>query len=333
MIEIYKNSKIYVLCPAYVKTGGPELLHQLVSSLRKRNLEAFIVYTGVNENDSNYTNEDFKVYNVKYILENDIEDDEKNVLIIPEIKVKDINKYNNIRKAIWWLSVDNYKKNYSFIPAIKLTGLKHALKIFFNGTIIFHGNDYKKAEYNLCQSYYAINFLKSKKTKNILYLSDYINNTFMEKNVNGKKKNNVLYNPKKGIKFTKRIIKKSQGLNWIPIKNLTTDQVKNLLIESKVYVDFGNHPGKDRFPREAAMCDCCVITGKRGSAKYYEDVPINEEFKFEENNIEVIINKIRLCLNDYENQIKNFEEYKEYIKNEETKFQEDIDKIFIKKEN
>lgn len=36
MIEIYKHSKVYVLCPAYSKTGGPELLHQLVHTLSEK---------------------------------------------------------------------------------------------------------------------------------------------------------------------------------------------------------------------------------------------------------------------------------------------------------
>lgn len=36
MIEIYEQTKVYVLCPAYLKTGGPELLHQLVHTLSKK---------------------------------------------------------------------------------------------------------------------------------------------------------------------------------------------------------------------------------------------------------------------------------------------------------
>lgn len=36
MIEIYDNTKVYVLCPAYLKTGGPELLHQLVHILSEK---------------------------------------------------------------------------------------------------------------------------------------------------------------------------------------------------------------------------------------------------------------------------------------------------------
>lgn len=36
MIEIYEQTKVYVLCPAYSKTGGPELLHQLVHILSQK---------------------------------------------------------------------------------------------------------------------------------------------------------------------------------------------------------------------------------------------------------------------------------------------------------
>lgn len=52
--------------------------------------------------------------------------------------------------------------------------------------------------------------------------------------------------------------------------------------KSKVYIDFGNHPGKDRIPREAAISGCIVITGKRGAAAFAEDVCIPETYKFDE---------------------------------------------------
>lgn len=45
MIEIYEQTKVYVLCPAYSKTGGPELLHQLVHTLfEKRNRSISCIY-------------------------------------------------------------------------------------------------------------------------------------------------------------------------------------------------------------------------------------------------------------------------------------------------
>ncbi len=241
-----------------------------------------------------------------------------------------INNFKNARKVIWWLSVDNYERIYTFKKAI-LGGFVHVLYLLKNGTLLFHRNDYKMADYHLCQSYYAIDFLKRKKVKNVLYLSDYINDAFMQITDNKQKQDIVLYNPKKGYRFTKRIMKRASDLKWVPIKNLTTSQVKDLLLQSKVYIDFGSHPGKDRFPREAAICNCCVITGKRGSAKFYKDVPISDEFKFKysRENTDKIVIKIRECLNNYDTKIKEFDSYKEHIKGEKEQFKKDVDAIFV----
>ena len=40
---------IYVLCPGGIQTGGPELLHQLVSTLNSIGREAYIVYYPTNQ--------------------------------------------------------------------------------------------------------------------------------------------------------------------------------------------------------------------------------------------------------------------------------------------
>ena len=103
-------------------------------------------------------------------------------------------------------------------------------------------------------------------------------------------------------------------------------------MESKVYIDFGNHPGKDRIPREAAISGCCIITGKRGSAKYKDDVYIEDEFKFNdsEENIDSIISKINYLIENYENETKKFDLYRDRISKEEIVFEKDIDKIFTK---
>jgi hypothetical protein len=115
---------------------------------------------------------------------------------------------------------------------------------------------------------------------------------------------------------------------------MTPEEVANLLLKAKVYIDFGHHPGKDRIPREAAISNCCVIVGKKGSARFQEDVPIKDEFKFEpkKRNIPNIIDKIRHLLDNYEREIKKFEDYKEFILNEEEKFEEDIKRIFVLEE-
>lgn len=265
-IKINDKSKIYVLCPAYTKSGGPELLHQLVRKLNDNDIKAYIVYYNKNQENLEYRNKEFDIYTSVYINIEDIEDNENNVLIMPEVVVaiRESKKFNKIKKVIWWLSVDNFLKGYGIINPLKYYR-KYYIKTIFKTKFMFSFNYIRSINYHLCQSEYAIEFLKKKKISNIMYLSDYINDIYfdIEQNELKNKQDIVLYNPKKGLKFTNKLINTSRDLNWIPIQNLTTEEVRKLLIKSKVYIDFGNHPGKDRFPREAVMCGCCIITGKR----------------------------------------------------------------------
>ncbi len=332
-ININEKTRIYVLCPPNVKTGGTELLHQLNYWLGQNGYNSYITYYCVDKSDnSNLTPKDFEIYVKEYKTESDIEDDENNIIIIPEIDVKMAVKYKKAMTIIWWLSVDNYKNNRGLRNVLKNQGIIGLLKSILHKNLILNDKYVYKADYHLCQSYYAIDFLNNLNVKNCAYLSDYVNDMYLNAEYDiATKEDIVLYNPKKGKEFTEKIIK-SSNFKFVPIENLTTEGVKNLLLKSKVYIDFGHHPGKDRFPREAAMCGCCIITGKRGAAKFYNDVPINEEFKFDddEKSIGIIINKIQDCIEDYEKNIEKFDSYRKFIKNEKQQFIDDIKNIFKK---
>ena len=207
------------------------------------------------------------------------------------------------------------------------------MKYYNNKDFTYVYNFLKDINLHLVQSKYAENHLRKLGIINIDYLSDYLNTNFLLQDFDiDKKENIVLYNPSKGYYFTYKIIKNAPNLKFIPIKNLSRNEVIELLKKSKVYIDFGNHPGKDRLPREAAILGCCVITGKRGSAAFFEDVPIPYEYKFEDRieNIPKIIKKIEECLEKYEEKYKDFDYYRSVIKNEPKKFEEDLKKIFIK---
>lgn len=333
MIPIKGDTKIFVLCPAYSKTGGPELLHQLVYTLNCNNINAKIAYYGVDNDNTDYTPDDFKQYIQTYELCSNIQDNPNNYIIFPEIKTKTMLEFKKAKKIIWWLSVDNYFKQRGIRNSLKYYGVRGLLHLICEGSFYITDYHLKKADYNLCQSHYAMNFLKKKGVKNIYYLSDYINNSFLSvKPDYSKKEDIILYNPKKGFRFTRKLIKISPELNWIPIKNLTTGQVRDLLLKSKVYVDFGNHPGKDRFPREAALCGCCIITSKNGSASFFKDVPIPERYKFDSTNknLGIIIKAIKQCVTNFNKEIIQFKTYRQYITAEKNIFDQTVKNIFKK---
>jgi hypothetical protein len=192
----------------------------------------------------------------------------------------------------------------------------------------------RSAEFYLFQSWYAFKHFDKLNPK--YYLSDHLNNAFLETNTDlSIKENIVVYNPKKGYSFTRKIISFARDIKFIPLENMSRDMVIKTLQKAKVYIDFGNHPGKDRLPREAAILGCCVITGKRGSAAFFEDVPIPDEYKFEdrEKNIPKIVKKIKDCFENFYECYKDFEYYRHVIRSERQKFIEDLKKIFIKVEN
>jgi hypothetical protein len=186
---------------------------------------------------------------------------------------------------------------------------------------------------NLAQSQYAFTHLREKELRNILFLSDYLNDQFLSiKTDKGNKEDFVAYNSSKGFKFTRELIKAIPNIKFVPIKNMTRDEVIKLLQRAKVYIDFGNHPGKDRIPREAAILGCCVITGKRGGAAFYEDVSIPKEYKFDDvkKNIPAILDKIKDCFDNFEERYKDFDYYRQIIKEEPHKFIDDLRSIFVK---
>jgi len=357
MIEIYPETKVYIACPANVATGGPELLHQLCYHLRENlKVNAVMYYYNHNQNDKSPVYMEYIQYNNQYVLEIDNKDDDrKNILIVPEVKngLLQLAKFRSIRKGVWFLSVDFYylsrlsKKDYFLKRAINKLSKMLIKKPFLDFDItsqsvidhMIRKVDYTKdallstAEFYLFQSWYAFKHFDKLNPK--YYLSDYLNTAFLEMNTDlSSKENIVVYNPKKGYLFTSKIISFARDIKFIPLENMSRDMVIKILQKAKVYIDFGNHPGKDRLPREAAILGCCVITGRRGSAAFFEDVPIPNEYKFDdtEENIPRIVDKIKDCFENFEERYKDFEYYRNIIKSEPKKFLEDLKKIFVKVE-
>lgn len=324
-----KYKKIYILCPALIATGGPELLHQLAFKLKRLGQEVYMAY--LNEKNKitteNPPHDSYKKYDVDFT---DLIDDHPDHLIIaPEIYPSLLFKYKYINKALWWQSIDNY-----FFNLRGFRGLinRQIRKRFFNFSYVFFNTDLKEINLHFTQSYYAKDFLNGKGILGYM-LSDYISEDITScKTDENNKENIVTYNPKKGIKFTKKIIQASKNIRFVPLVNLSRPELIETLKASKVYIDFGNHPGKDRIPREAALLKNCIITGKRGSSKYFEDVPISDEYKFNESDGEIknIVATIQDCICNHETRFLDFNEYCKTIKNEENIFDKEIKNIFFK---
>ena len=113
---------------------------------------------------------------------------------------------------------------------------------------------------------------------------------------------------------------------------MTRDEVIELLSSSKVYMDFGFHPGKDRIPREAVLLGNCIITNRKGSASNTIDVPIDNSFKFVDKNFQLnnIYQKIKDMLNNYGQYKVEFQAYRNEVLQQEEIFDREVN-MFIKR--
>ena len=328
-MKIDKQTTVYIPAPAHHATGGPELLHQLAHALIGLGINAVMYYIPNEHPDP--VHPAYVGYAVPFARE--IVDDPDNVLIVPEVSAKFLDGFLQIQKVLWWLSVDNY---YCYDNHGRFRVQKKKINDFLNRfgffNPLFFDSKLKTIDLHLVQSYYAKAFLERRGIRNIAYLSDYLNDDFLSIETPPEMKEDIVaYNPSKGYEFTKQIIAYDETLTFVPIQNMTREEVVQLLQRAKVYIDFGNHPGKDRIPREAAMLNCCVITGRKGAANYPEDLPIQEQYKFfdQQENLPGIVDMIRRCVEDFESEVKNFAGYKNKITNEKNVFMTDVKKIFV----
>jgi hypothetical protein len=278
-------------------------------------------------NNSDPIHHNYKKYDLCFV--NEIDDNDQNILIVPETQTILLKNYVKSKIFIWWLSVDNY---FLYLPGLKGRINRLLLNRFNSTNYLFFNSKLYNIDFHLAQSEYAVNFLNNKGINNVGLLSDYLHESYLKVNTDlGLKQNIVAYNPKKGISFTKKLIKKYCNINFVPIKNMTREDVVDLLQKAKVYIDFGFHPGKDRIPREAAILGCCVITNKQGSANFFKDIPINEEFKFENEiyNLLPIKDKIEDIFNNYIDNLAKFENYRIEIINQELEFNKQFKDIFL----
>lgn len=330
MFQISERTKIYVAANACYKTGGLELLHQLVFELNRLGHDATIVY--FNTKREGNINPEFKKYVSTYITREGVEDDEDNVLIVPETRVQLLQGFRRIQKCVWWLSVDNYFPTTSFGRHAAKHGVLRTLK-----HMIFYHDVYREWELrsvagtHLSQSQYAIDFLHERGVGDVIYLSDYINDIYlMGDGAAPEREDVVAYNPAKGREFTQKIIGRCGNLRWVALEGMSNEEIRAALRGAKLYIDFGGHPGKDRIPREAAVSGCCVITSRSGSAANAVDVPIPEEFKFdaEEGNLDSICRTMRRCLDDFGEETRKFEPYRDIIRGEKEAFSSSVERIF-----
>ncbi len=275
--------KVFAYYPRGVRTGGPEALHQLVSGLRQLGQEAFLVPLPGTENAIRVP--EYAKYNAP---ESDRVDDVHGVaVVVPEVSYRMLSGLQNAQRFCWWLSIDNS-------PLFRRERLTLEMKEFGLGSRYqrienelrrhassFHRkisgqNALLRQVQHLVQSQYAWSYLYSRMNIVSSMVSDFTPLDIASGNISptSERGMTVVFNPKKSAELTARVAAAYPEATFQPLVNMSRAEVINALETSAVYLDLGNHPGKDRMPREAALVGCVSIVARRGSAAFSADVPL-----------------------------------------------------------
>jgi len=315
--------KVRIACPAHTITGGPEALHQLLHALRGLGVDAKIVYNfKESEATGSPTAPPFRIYDVA--IADTIEDEPDVLVVVSEMQTELLQRFRRARKAIWWLSVDNYH------VGVERSRLRRKWW-HFRTPRPFNVDRPQPGVVHLVQSEYARRFVADKQLGRAFMLTDYLRDDFLEGLQGGpavERLPQVAYNPKKGLELTQHIAERAdQRLKFVRIENMKPAEVVHLLRSSAVYMDFGHHPGRDRIPREAAVCGCCIVTGRRGSAANDVDLPIPGEFKLDEASptfVDDAVAALTRLTDGYAEFSPSFETYRTIIRDQRRLFDDEV---------
>ena len=295
------NIKIAV--PHNTVTGGIELLHQLGAELNKYvTAELWYMY---DPTEWRIPTEYLRYGNV---VNNNIKKDD--VLIFPEIWANYTNfpEYKDHKKFVFWEGVDAY-----FVHTPKTGWYK-----------------FGENTRHISQSEYSNHFVVDVLGDDYIEITDYINDDFLDCDITGPREPIVLYSPAKGFEYTEKLIEYASDITFIPIQNMGREEIVELMKRSMVWIDFGYFPGKDRLPREAGSCGMCLITSRKGTARYEKDLFIPECYKmpdFSYADMGTIKDMIIHIFDNFEAHQKHFELYRERIKGEKRLFREGVKRL------
>ena len=127
---------------------------------------------------------------------------------------------------------------------------------------------------HMYQSHYAQDFLLRHGARSIFPLYDYVSSSYHQLSamICQTKTIDIALFPQKGRELANDFLNSGgHQLSRIAIQDMDAEQVRETLASSRIYIDFGHQPGKDRVPREAACMDCIVFLHEQGSACFFED--------------------------------------------------------------
>jgi hypothetical protein len=327
---------VLIFCPEYLN-GGCEALHQLGFQIARHGGAVHMAYYGPYsglELDGDVLRCHFVAspvgayfarYQPRALREITLGPD--TLLVFPEVlSALAATHDDRYRRALWWLSVDNaIEQNLALLDA------GYRRNVFADPRLLhFHQSDYARA------------FLQANAATGYHALSDYTDPDFIRRSLDpadnkpiSQRPDTICYFPNKGAALAAHFISGRDALHQnpeiLPIRGMSKAQVRDALFGARLYLDFGNHPGKDRVPREAAIAGAVVMLHAAGAALNFPDHPLPAEYRFTEADISSghLHRKVAAILDQPEAHFAAQRIYREAILHEQERFDLEVRTSFF----
>jgi len=323
---------VLIFCPE-VKTGGPEALHQLAHCINLHGGRAHMVYYApysrveiaggaiICHAPASPMPAHFARYHPQILTT--LRPTPRTLLIFPEplchLAAVQTTAY---QRALWWLSLDNALPEHA--------ALLTQPEFFADETLIhFHQSDY------------ARHFLTTYNAPQYHPLSDYTDEDFTRRALIASdnpppatRPHRIAYFPNKGAERAARFTPPA-GADFLPLRGLTKPELRDILFTTRLYIDFGHHPGKDRIPREAAAAGAVILLHQAGAALHFADHPLPRDYLFTEADILSgrLTARAAAILANPEPHLARQQQYRASIATERARFDLEVQTLFFTHEN
>lgn len=323
--------------PRGAQTGGPEALHQLVDSLRRLGVDAWLWATPETRGSERVP--DYARYDAPETTEK--MDEADTAVVLSETMLGLTSNWRRARIFCWWLSIDKcpYFGVLRRCQNARLDGVEHAPFLLAKAVLGAQRralpDRLRLARMtHLSQSRFAHDFIRRTLWVSPTMLGDYIPAGGRS---TGRKPStlSIAYNPTKGLQLTEEIRSLTDSsIEWLPIAGLTREGVDAMLDRATVYLETGEQPGKDRIPREAALRGCVVIMLRKGAGRSRADCPLPEEHVIEPGPgaAERFVTALTRVAADVEHHRSQQQPYLDMVLRDQAAFERAVEGIFVKGE-
>ena len=323
------ESKYYVFCPAYTRTGGPEALHQLAFYMRKVGLESYVVYYGDGFPEAK-TIDQYLQYDPHVVRYGDIEDRKDNYVIAPENAPWCLNQFRHAHRCIWWLSLHANE--------VKSGSLKERLVYLKRKMLHQRVDSYRHIVFNpdkcwhLCASKHTYLYVRDHyRNSRVDYLVEPISLDFLKMgngDLPASREDMVLYNPAKPSQIMTELLQRAR-FRYVPLKGYTPEGLAGMYKRAKLYVDFGHFGGPERMPKEAVFFGCNILVANHNAASNDFDVAIPVQYKVDDSEgAGDIEGRILSMLAGYQEQLPDFTSFRDKVEHLEENFILQLKRLF-----